>query len=302
MWPVSSVMPASIAILIGGAVIAAAGQAACHLPAIAAGGLLYPVRQRVLPERPANCADRAFAGEGVALRGWQCAPAGDRRGTVIYLHGIADNRGSSVGAMRRFTAAGFDVVAYDSRRHGESEGDVCTYGYYEARDLRRVIDALAVDRVILFGTSLGAAVALQEAAGDPRVSGVVAVEVFSDLRTIARERAPALLPNAMVRKAFRIAETRGRFRVDEVSPVMAAASIHVPVLLVHGEKDAETSIAHSERVLAALRGPKRLIRVPAAGHNQSLSDSAVWREIDKWIADLGRSPRKRSDRFQPALD
>ena len=221
---------------------------------------------------------------------------------MIYLHGIADNRGSSVGAIRRFTAAGFEVIAYDSRRHGESEGDVCTYGYYEARDLRRVIDAVAVDRVILFGTSLGAAVALQEAAGDPRVSGVVAVEVFSDLRTIARERAPALLPGATVRKALKIAEERGRFSVDEVSPVKAASSIHVPVLLVHGEEDAETSIAHSERVLAALRGPKRLIRVKGAGHNQSLSDPAVWREIDKWIADLRHSPSDGFEGFQPGRD
>ena len=221
---------------------------------------------------------------------------------MIYLHGIADNRGSSVGAIRRFTAAGFEVIAYDSRRHGESEGDVCTYGYYEARDLRRVIDAVAVDRVILFGTSLGAAVALQEAAGDPRVSAIVAVEVFSDLRTIARERAPALLPGATVRQALKIAEERGRFSVDEVSPVRAAASIHVPVLLVHGEEDAETSIAHSERVLAALRGPKRLIRVKGAGHNRSLSDATVWREIDRWVADFGHSPIDRSDRFQPARD
>jgi pimeloyl-ACP methyl ester carboxylesterase len=131
---------------------------------------------------------------------------------------------------------------------------------------------------------------------------VVAVEVFSDLRTIARERAPALLPAGMVRKALRIAEERGRFSVDEVSPVRAAGSIHVPVLLVHGEKDAETSIAHSERVLAALRGPKRLIRVEGAGHNQSLSDPAVWRAIDDWIADLSQSPEGVSRSSAPARD
>jgi pimeloyl-ACP methyl ester carboxylesterase len=48
------------------------------------------------------------------------------------------------------------VIAYDSRRHGESGGDVCTYGYYEKEDLRRVIDALERGPVVLMGTSLGA--------------------------------------------------------------------------------------------------------------------------------------------------
>ena len=258
-------------------------QAACQLPAIAAVGLLYPRRHQTLPARPENCDDRDFAGEGLTLRGWQCRAAGARRGTVIYLHGTADNRGSSIGVIRRFTAAGLDVVAYDSRRHGASEGEICTYGYFEKLDLRRVIDALSPGPVVLFGTSLGAAVALQEAATDPRVGGVIAVEVFSDLRTIARERVPALLPESTIRKAFAIAEARGAFRIDDVSPVKAAASIHVPVLLIHGAEDADTPPAHSQRVLAALAGPKRLILVDGVGHNQSLNGPEVWTEIDALV-------------------
>ena len=44
-----------------------------------------------------------------------------------------------------FLARGFDVVAYDSRAHGESEGDVCTYGFYEKEDLRRVLDRVSTE-------------------------------------------------------------------------------------------------------------------------------------------------------------
>jgi dipeptidyl aminopeptidase/acylaminoacyl peptidase len=67
-----------------------------------------------------------------------------------------------------------------------------------------------------------------------------------------------------------------------VSPFNAAARISAPVLLIHGADDTETRPAHSERVFAALAGPKRLIFVPHAGHNHSLSGD-VWIEIDKWI-------------------
>ena len=69
------------------------------------------------------------------LKGWWFHARPARARTVVYLHGVADNRGSSVGIADHFLARGFDVVAYDSRAHGESGGDACTYGFYEKQDL-----------------------------------------------------------------------------------------------------------------------------------------------------------------------
>jgi pimeloyl-ACP methyl ester carboxylesterase len=252
------------------------------VPPIAANGLLQPERRRVTTGAPEGCVEREMAGHEVTLRGWFCGARGKRRGTIVYLHGIADNRGSSVGAIWRFVPRGFDVLAFDGRRHGDSEGDFCTYGFLEKRDLRRVIADLKPGPVVLIGTSLGAAVAVQEAAGDPRVSSIVAAEVFSDLRTVASERV-WFLPQPIVRKAFRIAEARAGFLADAVSPVDAARSVRAPTLLIHGEKDTETPPAHSERVYEALAGPRRLILVPGAGHNQALGAPGIWVEIDKWI-------------------
>lgn len=268
-----------------GAVIAAALIAAASIvaPSIAAGGLLYPARHALRAAIPPGCENRDFQGDDVTLRGWQCGSVGKRRGTIIYLHGVADNRGSSVGVVQRFTSRGFDVVAYDSRRHGQSPGEVCTYGFVEKRDLRRVIDGLSGGAVILIGTSLGAAVALQEAASDPRVTSIVAAESFSDLKTVATERAPWYLPGPVIRKAFIVAEQRGRFLVDAVSPLQAARTITAPVLLIHGAEDKETPPAHSQRIFEALTGPRRLLLVPGAGHNQSLYGPGVWGEIERWI-------------------
>ncbi|HEV3486479.1 MAG TPA: alpha/beta fold hydrolase, partial [Vicinamibacterales bacterium] len=167
------------------------------------------------------------------LEAWRCAAQGSLRGSVVYLHGVADNRASARGVIPRYVSRGFDVIAYDNRAHGNSEGEFCTYGFFEKHDLRRVIDTLAPGPVVLIGTSLGAAVALQEAADDSRVSTVVAAEVFSDLRTVAEERAPFFLPGGIVRKAFRIAEERAAFGIGAVSPREAAARIRIPVLLIH---------------------------------------------------------------------
>jgi uncharacterized protein len=270
-------------LLLAGLLLAIATVGAMKVPEIAAGGLLYPSRRTAVPPSPDGCRDDRRQISGLALSGWRCAARGPRRGTIVYLHGIADNRASGIGVIRRYLPEGFDVLAYDSRRHGQSEGDICTYGYYEKQDLRSLIDSVAEGPVILFGTSLGAAIAMQEAAADPRVTMVIAAEIFSDLRTVAVERAPSILPSWMIDKAFAVAESRGRFVVADVSPVDAAKRLTIPVLLIHGAEDADTRPSHSERVFAALRGPRRLLLVPGAGHNHSLSREETWRVIDEWI-------------------
>jgi alpha-beta hydrolase superfamily lysophospholipase len=283
-----------IAAGIGLGVVAVAG-AACifawrEAPGWAAAGLLHPSRRPVdsAVVRDVPHDDLKFVGDRVRLTGWRFPAHGPRRATIVYLHGIADNRASAVGPARRLVARGFDVVAYDSRANGDSGGNICTYGYYEKRDLRRVLNTIdgldpgPLGPVIVIGTSLGGAVALQAAADDPRISAVVAAEPFSDLRTIATERAPWYLPSPIVRRAFALAELQGRFEVDAVSPMNAATHITVPVLLIHGARDQETRPEHSRRIYDALAGQRKLLIVDGAAHNQSLTNDA-WQTIEVWI-------------------
>jgi alpha-beta hydrolase superfamily lysophospholipase len=269
---------ATIAILL----TIAAGIAVTQLPALGAGGLLHPARRRVVAAAPKGCDDVVFAGEGVALKGWRCNASGHRRGVLVYLHGVADNRTGAIGVIERFRSRGFDVVAYDSRAHGESDGDVCTYGFFEKVDLSRIIDTVEPGPIVLVGTSLGAAVAIQEAAMDKRIRAVVAAETFSDLRTVAVERAPFFFTPTIIRRAFRLAEQQGHFEIEAVNPASAAVGITVPVLLVHGDADTDTPVGHSRRVFANLNGPKRLMVVPGARHNGSLR-AGVWEEIERWV-------------------
>jgi pimeloyl-ACP methyl ester carboxylesterase len=261
------------------------GVVASQLPSMGAGGLLYPARRRVVVPPPPGCQNATFAGEGVTLKGWRCRGQGSRRGTLVYLHGIADNRTSGTGVIQWFATRGFDAVAYDSRANGESGGDMCTYGYFEKQDLHRVLDTMAAGPIVLFGTSLGAAVALQEAPEDPRVTAVVAAEAFSDLRTVATERAPFFFTSGIIERAFRIAEQRGQFQVDAVSPVAAASRLERPVLLIHGGADSDTPPDHARRIFATLAGPRRLIIVPGARHNESLR-GAVWTQIEQWLDEV----------------
>jgi uncharacterized protein len=247
-----------------------------------AGALLHPSRRAIRVSRPPGAEDLVFQGEGVELRGWFFRGSGPRRGTIVYLHGSADNRISGVGVAEGFVNRGFDALVYDSRAHGESGGTACTYGYYEKKDLAHAIDLIQRKPVIVLGVSLGAAVALQAAADDRRIAAVVAIATFSDLRTVATGRAPFFATKNEIRSAFQLAEERGSFKVDEVSPVASASRIQVPVFLIHGQADRDTPPWHSERVFSALAGPKKLLIVPGAGHNDVLRGD-VWEQVDAWI-------------------
>ncbi len=138
-------------------------------------------------------------------------------------------------------------------------------------------------------------VALQTAAVDPRITAVVAAEVFSDLRTVVKERAPFFISAGNVGKAIQLAERKGGFQMEAVSPELAARMIKVPVLLIHGADDTDTVPDHSRRVFVGLGGPKRLILVPGAKHNQSLH-GAVWEDIERWVDTVvGHSPDAQTD-------
>ncbi|MES2660908.1 MAG: alpha/beta fold hydrolase [Verrucomicrobiota bacterium] len=262
-----------------------AGVTVSQFPEIGAALILHPPHRRVTAPPPPLCHEVTFQGDGAPLRGWRGHASGNHRGTLIYLHGVADNRAGGAGVINRFQKRGFDVIAYDSRAHGESGGDACTYGYFEKEDLRRVLDTVRPGPVVLVGSSLGAAVALQLTGTDERVSAVVAAEPFSDLRTVVTERAPFFFTSTVIGKAIELAGHEGRFLVDSVSPEAAARAIMVPTLVIHGAADTDTPPDHARRVFAALGGPKRLILVPGAGHNESLQGT-MWAEIERWIDEV----------------
>src|SRR5262245_55691082 len=99
---------AALVVVIG---LTAAGVAVLwsQLPAAGAGGLLHPSRRPMTATAPATCVDATFDGAGVTISGWRCRQAGDTRGTIVYLHGIADNRAGASGVVERFGSHGFDV-------------------------------------------------------------------------------------------------------------------------------------------------------------------------------------------------
>lgn len=218
----------------------------------------------------------------LTLRGWVFEPEGAPRGLVVLVHGKDINRQHFSGEAARFTKRGYQVLAFDQRAHGASEGTRTTFGFHEVDDLKRGIDLLGATRVVLIGESLGAAVALQTAARDSRVVGVVAGASFSDLSTIAAEHRPFFFNDATFAEATKLAESESGFHVADISPARDAANISAPVLLLHGTRDTFIDPAHSKRILANVKNGS-VVWLDGVGHIDVLVHAESWDRIERWL-------------------
>ena len=81
-------------------------QTGCFPASWGAAAMLHPWRNPLKTARPAGAEDITFSSDGVQLKGWLFRGSGARRGTIIYLHGIADNRASGVSIAERYVPRG----------------------------------------------------------------------------------------------------------------------------------------------------------------------------------------------------
>ena len=82
------------------------------------------------------------APDGVALRGWKVRPAKPNGDWVLLFHGVSDNRTGVLGYAEFLLRHGYAVVMMDSRAHGESGGDIATYGWKERYDTSAIAEVL----------------------------------------------------------------------------------------------------------------------------------------------------------------
>jgi uncharacterized protein len=225
------------------------------------------------------------ASDGVELRGWKVLPRTASPNWVLLFHGVSDNRTGVLGAAEILLRHGYNVVMMDSRAHGESGGSMATYGWKERYDTVAITDALysteTVHHLGALGVSMGAAIALQSAAVEPRIEGVVAEDPFANLREVSYDYGgffvSPLLGKTLFRPATMLAmhemAKQGGFRPEDVSPEKAVAARPFPILLICGTRDKRIPCRHADRIYQAAHGPRELWVVDGAGHAAALGQA-----------------------------
>ncbi|HLB00582.1 MAG TPA: alpha/beta hydrolase [Bacteroidota bacterium] len=216
--------------------------------------------------------------EGLRLDSWLVKSSGPPLGTVIYLHGVADCKIDGIRMARWLRDSRYNVFLYDSRRHGESDGEYCTYGYFEKKDVIAVIDYLAGrpdlggTPIAMFGTSMGAAVAIQAAAIDTRIRAVIAENSFATLRSIFDDYQKRMikLPFHYLRNlVIKRSELVAGFEANAVSPLEAVRKIDIPLMIIVAEQDHLIRAEYSHSLFAAANEPREMFSIQGAAHSDT---------------------------------
>ncbi len=217
--------------------------------------------------------------DGVTLHAWLLPLPGARR-TVLLFNGNAGNmsfRLDRAAQMQR--RLGVSVLLFDYRGYGRSGGSPDEAGTYrDARAAYRwAVETKAVPprELVLFGESLGAAVAVQLALEQP-AGALVLESAFTSIPDMARAAYPFLPPVGPLI----------RTRYDTLAKVPRLA---LPLLVLHGERDEIVPIGQGRRVFEAAGGPKRFFAIRGAGHNDTYlaGGEAYWQALGEFIESLG---------------
>lgn len=207
---------------------------------------------------------------GLTLRGWWIPGTNHR--TVVMVHGWTSSRRETMEKSGYLHAAGYNLLLFDLRGSGQSDGSYTTIGYAEPDDVRAAVGfAHARDHgpIALVGYSMGGSVAVAEGARDPRVTAVVEDSGFSSLLDVVSARFHTLtgLPAwPLLAPLVGIGQVDLRMSAGDVRPVRDATHLHKPLLAIVGTNDQVVPPSEGLALYRATQGPRQLLVVPGAGH------------------------------------
>ena len=216
---------------------------------------------------------------GLKLHGWYVPGAVERDNTTwIWFHGNGGNIGHRVDELAMLHhRLGVNLLIFDYQGYGRSQGEPTEQGTY--RDARAALEYVSnrpgVDprKIVYFGRSLGAAVAVELATEKPP-AGLILVSPFSSVSDMARRAFPYLPVGWLLKD-----------RYDSMSRIRR---IQTPLLIIHGAQDEMVPVEQGRMLFEAANDPKTFRLLPAAGHNDThvAGGPGYWDALEEFSASL----------------
>jgi fermentation-respiration switch protein FrsA (DUF1100 family) len=217
------------------------------------------------------------------LHGWWIPAPDPENGVVLHLHGNGYNIGANLAQALQFHQIGLSVLLIDYRGYGQSNGDFPTEAavYQDARAAWNYLTQerkISPEQIILFGHSLGGAIAIDLASEYPTAAGLIVQSSFTSMR-------------AMVDRLGRF----WMFPIDvllthQFNSISKVRSLKLPVLYTHGTADTLIPPAMSELLYKATPEPKQLLLIAGAEHNDipQVGGSTYLQTLKEFVEDVLR--------------
>lgn len=206
--------------------------------------------------------------DGLTLRGWWLPRDGAKR-TIVTLAGYNSAMHHTLGIGSALWRRGANVLLFDSRGRGDSEGSLVSLGHHEKLDALAAVEHATRRNpnlpLGLMGYSMGGAVAIMAAAKDERIKAVVADSPFASQRSLllthVRNHVGPFAPAAVS-----LARRFVHYDIRQVEPIREVEQISAACMFIHGELDKVTAPEDSISLYKAAKSPKELWLVEGAGH------------------------------------
>jgi pimeloyl-ACP methyl ester carboxylesterase len=212
--------------------------------------------------------------DNVALSGWFSFVSSSAP-TILLCHGLASSKHTMLVHLRYLYNAGYNVLLFDFRAHGESQGHETSFGALEQRDIDAALLYLDTREVLknktygILGESMGAAAALLCAPYHPEIKAICVDSCYPDLKQafdnfLHRMKLP-IFPCSFFSQFFYFLHFKRK--VSDIAPVGAVKRLkECALFIIAGECDHRIPVSESERLFNATLSPRSLWLVPNARH------------------------------------
>ncbi|NJO80134.1 MAG: alpha/beta hydrolase [Cyanobacteria bacterium RM1_2_2] len=212
------------------------------------------------------------------VQGWWIPAVSQTAPVVLYLHGNGSNLGDLVNRAARLHGMGAAVFLIDYRGYGRSWGVFPseTSVYEDAAAAWQYLTQtrqISAQQVVLYGQSIGGAVAIEIASRHPDAAGIIVESSFTSMRAmVTRSVLEFLLPIDWI-------------LTQQFDSLTKVRSLQVPILLIHGTADQTIPAPMSQALFAAAPEPKRLLLIPNADHDNvaQMGGALYLQEVEAFI-------------------
>jgi hypothetical protein len=248
---------------------------------------------------------RDQSGRRLKIAAWWIPHRNAEGRCAMLIHGYADAKVGAIAWAPLWHSLGFNLIVPDLRAHGESGGSLCTAGWLERHDLVQVLDQLRAGKpdhtrqVVLFGVSLGAAVAAATAIEASDIAAVVMESPYAEFRRAAMAQMDRMgAPGRFLqRQGIRLAEWLSSADYDAVRPDDLIARLPCAVLLIESGEDSflgtedRRSLARAVAAHPADHGHAEIWTVEGVEHLMALSadPQGYRRTLGQFLANISNA-------------
>jgi pimeloyl-ACP methyl ester carboxylesterase len=223
------------------------------------------------------------------LHGWLISPRNmECKGFILFFHGNAENISTHSNAVAWLAPHGYCILTADYQGYGKSEGktDIDTIHADAAIMLQQALSYSGSmgAPLIIFGQSIGGAIAIYAVATSPQKSKIAALVIegtFMSYRDIAREKFGEHALTWLFQPLVPLLIT------DRYSPERWVQEVYpVRLLIMHGVDDKIVPLRHGEMIFEKARDPKQIWRIAHSGHTAAFNNSEIRRKFLEYLSTL----------------